>query len=157
LPSFLDLGPRGRTVACALFFGAEAILVATAGMRSDRSYGFRMFPESSSITVHVSRRLADGTLVPIEKGRWEARDCAGTTHTYVWSQMIRSPAPSRLDAPVAAPYGVESEIHRTNDALRWVLDHTPDDCETRALMARVESRRNGRSPVEVDLEAVRAP
>jgi len=157
LPGLLDLGPRARTVACALFFGGEALLVATAGLRSDRSYGFRMFPESSSITVHVSRRLADGTLVPIEKNRWQARDCAGTAHPYLWGQMIRSTAPWRLDAPVAAPYGVESELHRTQDALRWVLDHTPDDCETRALVAHVEARRNGRPPTDVDLEALRAP
>jgi hypothetical protein len=157
LSGLLDLGPRGRTWLCALFFGAEALLVATAGMRSDRSYGFRMFPESSSITVHVSRRLSDGTLVPIERGRWEARDCEGASHAFVWGKMVRSPAPFRLDAPVGAPYGVESEIHRTSDALRWVLDHTPDDCETRALVARVEARRNGRQAYDVDLEAVRAP
>ncbi len=157
LASLLDLGPRGRVIACVLFFGTEAVLVGTAGMRSDRSYGFRMFPESSSLTVHVSRRLADGSLVPIERGRWDARDCAGQRHTFVWGKMIRPPAPFRLDAPVAAPYGVESELHRTRDAMRWVLDHTSDDCETRALVARVDARRNGREPVEVDLEAERAP
>jgi hypothetical protein len=155
--NLLDLGPRGRTIACAVFFGGEAILVATAGMRSDRSYGFRMFPEASSITVHVSRRLADGSLVPIERGRWHALDCSGEGHDIVWSKMVRSPAPWRLDAPVAAPYGVDSEIHRTGDALRWVVDHTPQDCETRALVAKVDTRRNGRPPEEVDLEADRAP
>jgi hypothetical protein len=153
----LDLGPRGRTIACAIFFGAEAVLVATATLRSDRSYGFRMFPESSSITVHLSRRLADGTLVPVEKGRWEAHDCSGGTHAFAWPRMVRFPAPARLDVPVGAPYGVESEIHRTEDAMRWVLAHVDDDCETRGLVARVEARRNGRPPYDVDLEAVRAP
>lgn len=144
-------------MVCALFFGLEAVLVATAGMRSDRSYGFRMFPESSSIIVHVSRRLADGALVPIENSRWEAHDCAGVAHDFVWKSMVRAPAPWRLDGPVGAPYGVESEIHRTGEALRWVIEHTPDDCETRALVARVEARRNGRPVKDVDLEAVRAP
>jgi hypothetical protein len=153
----LDFGARGRTIVCAVFFGSEALLVATAGMRSDRSYGFRMFPEASSITVHVSRRLADGTLVPIERGRWHALDCNGGAHDIVWGRMVRPPAPWRLDAAVPAPYGVESEIHRTHDALRWVLDNTPQDCETRALVARVDARRNGRPPEEVDLEADRVP
>ncbi len=151
-----DLSPRSRTLACALFFGGELLLVATAGMRSDRSYGFRMFPEASSITVHVSRRLADGTLVPIEKGRWQARDCSGEPHAFVWGKMVRFPAPARLDAPVGAPYGVESELHRTQDALRWVVDHA-GGCETRGLVARVDSRRNGRPADEIDLEANRAP
>jgi hypothetical protein len=153
--NLFDLGPRGRVIACSVFFGSELLLVATAGMRSDRSYGFRMFPESSSITVHVSRRLGDGTLVPVEKGRWRARDCDGEAHDIVWSKMVRSPAPWRLDAPVPAPYGVESEVHRTRDALRWVALHTPEDCETRALVAKVDARRNGRPAEEVDLEASR--
>ena len=155
--NLFDLGPRGRVIACAVFFGSEVLLIATAGMRSDRSYGFRMFPESSSITVHVSRRLADGTLVPIEKGRWRARDCGGEEHDVVWGKMVRSPAPWRLDSPVPAPYGVESEVHRTRDALQWVVDHTPQDCETRALVAKIDTRRNGRAPEEIDLEAIRAP
>ncbi len=133
------------------------MLVATGGMRSDRSYGFRMFPESSSITVHLSRRLNDGTVVPVDKGRWRARDCSGEVHDIVWGKMVRSPAPWRLDLAVPAPYGVESEVHRTRDALRWVLDHTPQDCETRALVAKVDTRRNGRPPEEVDLEASRDP
>lgn len=157
LANLLDLGPRGRTIACAVFFASEAVLIGTAGMRSDRSYGFRMFPEASSITVHVSRRLVDGTLVPIEKGRWRALDCRGEAHDVVWSKMVRPPAPWRLDGAVSAPYGIESEIHRTRDALRWVADHTPQDCETRALVAKVDARRNGRPPEEVDLEAIRAP
>jgi hypothetical protein len=155
--NLFDLGPRGRVIACAVFFGSEALLVATAGARSDRSYGFRMFPEASSITVHVSRRLADGTLVPIEKGRWHALDCSGAGHDFIWGKMVRSPAPWRLDASVPAPYGVESEVHRTRDALRWVLDNTPQDCETRALVAKVDARRNGRAPEEIDLEAARVP
>jgi hypothetical protein len=153
----LDLGPRGRTIACAIFFGGEAILVATAGMRSDRSYGFRMFPESSTITVHLARRVVDGSLVPVEKGRWQARDCSGASHAVIWGKMIRSPAPWRLDAPVGAPYGVDSEIHRTRDALRWILDHTPGDCETRGLVATIDARRNGRPPYPVTVEVVRDP
>jgi hypothetical protein len=152
----LDLGARGRTLFCLAFFGSEVVLVATAGMRSDRSYGFRMFPESSTIVVHVSRRLDGGVLVPIERGTWLAHDCAGGAHTVRWGAMVRSPAPHQLDIPVGAPYGVESEIHRTRDALQWVADHTPEDCETRALVARIEPRRNGRKLDPVETEVVRA-
>jgi hypothetical protein len=153
----LDLGPRARIALCAVFFGAEAILIATAPMRSDRSYGFRMFPESSTITLHVSRRMGDGSLVPIEKGKWEAHDCRGEGHAFVWGKMVRSPAPWRLDAVVGAPYGVESEVHRARDALRWVADHTPDDCETRALVASIDARKNGRVQDRIDFEVSRAP
>ncbi|HEY1693717.1 MAG TPA: hypothetical protein VGG39_16235 [Polyangiaceae bacterium] len=155
-----DLGERGRRAIpwlCGLFFGSELLLIATAGMRSDRSYGFRMFPESSTVEVHVSRRLGDGRTVPIEAGRWRAHDCSGGVHAFSWGRMVRFPAPSRLDAPVGAPYGVESEIHRTRDALAWVAAHTPQDCETRALVARVVPTRNGRVLDPVEFEAARAP
>jgi hypothetical protein len=152
----LDLGPRGRVTLCAVFFGCETLLIATAGMRSDRSYGFRMFPEASSIVLHVSRRLEDGSIVPIEGGWWQARDCNGAVQRFVWGKMVRPPAPWKLDAPVPAPYGVDSEVHRARDALAWVLAHTEQDCETRALIANVTARRNGRPPYEIAFEVAGA-
>ena len=153
----LDLGARGRALFCVLFFGSEAVLVATAGLRSDRSYGFRMFPEASTIVVHVSRRLDGGLLVPIEGSRWQARDCSGGVHSFRWGDMVRYPAPGRLDVPVGAPYGVESEEHRARDALAWVATHTPEDCETRALVARIEPRKNGRLLDPIDVEVAHGP
>jgi hypothetical protein len=151
-----DLGPRGRAIVCAVFFGGEAILLATAGMRTDRSYGFRMFPESSSIVVHLSRRLSNGSLVAVgKKGHWDALDCAGGKHPFEWGKMVRFPAPARLEANVGAPYGIENEVQRTRDAMQWVADHTPDDCETRAFVATVDARKNGRPPYPIEIEVAR--
>lgn len=149
----LDLGPRGRAIVCSVFFGSELLLIATAGMRSDRSYGFRMFPEASGIRMHVSRRVDDGRLLPIQAGRWQAHDCSGGVHAFAWSTMVPSPAPWRLDVPVGAPYGVESELHRARDAVSWVSQHTPDDCETRAFVVSITATRNGRvlEPVEFEV------
>ena len=151
----LDLGPRGRTAFLALFFGGEVALIATATMRTDRSYGFRMFPETSNITVHVERRLDGGKLVPIVEGQWGARDCQGSTHSFTWARMVPWPAPNRLDRSVGAPYGVENEVQRTADALRWVADHTPDDCETKAFVATIDARKNGRPQPQVSFEVTR--
>jgi hypothetical protein len=153
----LDLGARGRTLFCAVFFGVELLLIATAGTRSDRSYAFRMFPEVSTITVHLSRRLDGGRVVPVEGGRWQAHDCSSKGRSFQWAAMVRPPAPASLDMPVGAPYGVESEVERTRDAMRWVAEHTPDDCETRAFVARIEASRNGRALEPVDVEVARAP
>jgi len=150
------LGPRGRAWFCAIFFGGELLLVATAGLRTDRSYGFQMFPEASTVRMRIDRRLDGGRVVPIEQGRWQARDCAGGEHTFVWRQMVHSPAPAALGVPVGAPYGVDNEVQRARDALRWVADHTPDDCETRALVAHVDRTRNGQALDPVELEAARA-
>jgi hypothetical protein len=150
-----DLGPRWRSIACVVFFGSEAVLIATAGLRTDRSYGFRMFPESSSIVVHLSRRLDDGRVLPVDKkGHWEAH-CEGATRPFDWWRMVRFPGPARLESLVGAPYGVENEVQRTRDAMQWVLDHTPDDCETRAFLATIDARKNGRAPYQLELEVTR--
>lgn len=151
----LDLSKRGRAVFCAIVFGSEVVLVATAGMRTDRSYGFRMFPEASTITLHVSRRLADGTVVPVTGGTWTPRGCGGSPHAYVWGRMVRFPAPGKLDVPVGAPYGVENEVQRARDALAWVAAHAPGDCETRAFVAHIEPVRDGRPLAPIDLEVAR--
>ncbi|HEY8089384.1 MAG TPA: hypothetical protein VIF09_16100 [Polyangiaceae bacterium] len=151
----LDLGPRGRTIVCSLFFGSELVLVATAGMRSDRSYGFRMFPEASTIRMHLARRAADGRVIPVEAGRWQAHDCSGGVHAFSWGAMVRFPAPARLDVEVGAPYGVESELHRARDAVQWVADHTPDDCETRGFVVHAVPTRNGTVLDAVDFEVPR--
>jgi hypothetical protein len=152
----LELGPRGRLLACAIFFGSEAVLIATAGMRTDHSYGFRMFPESSFVVVHLSRRLDDGRLVAVGKnGHWDAHDCAGTSHPFDWGKMVLWPATSKLDANFGAPYGIENQVQRTRDAMQWVADHTPDDCETRAFVATVDAHRNGRTPYPIELEVIR--
>ena len=125
-------------------------------MRSDRSYGFRMFPETSC--NHGARVAAPATAAgrPVEGGRWQAHDCSGGVHSFAWGKMVRFPAPWKLDAPVGAPYGVESELHRRRMRSRWVAEHTPDDCETRALVAHVVPTKNGRRLDAVDLEVARA-
>jgi hypothetical protein len=151
----LDLTKRGRAVFCVIFFGSEVVLVATAGLRTDRAYGFRMFPEASAITLHVSRRLQDGTVVPLTGGSWTPHGCEGAPHTFVWGKMVRFPAPWKLDAPVGAPYGVDNEVQRARDGLAWVAAHTPEDCETRAFVAHVEAVRNGRPEAPVDFEVPR--
>jgi|SRR4051812_14787588 hypothetical protein len=154
----LDLGPRARRWLCGLLFGGEGILVATAPLRSDRSYGFRMFQEWSSVTVHLSRRLRDGRVVPVEStGRWQARDCRGQPHRFGWAKMVHAPAPHRLDVPGNAPYGIEDQVRRTAAAMRWVAAHTGDDCETAALIAHLAARQNLRRRPPIRLEVARGP
>ncbi len=146
-----------RRAFVAVFLVVDAALIGTAGLRADRSYGFRMFPEASTVSVHVSRRLDGGRVAPIEGGRWEAMDCAGSRHKLAWSRMVRSPAPWRLDAELGAPYGVEASVAEVRGALDYVATHTPEDCETRALVAEVTTRRNGGPPSVVTFEASRSP
>ena len=140
----LDLGPNARTLFCALLLVVEAALIATAGRRADRSYGFRMFADSSSVKVSLFRQIDGGALLPVEGEQWTAHDCAGGEHRYVWSDMVRWPAPARLDRTTMAPYGTDAALAETKGALAFIAAHTPEDCETRALVAELTLRRNGR-------------
>ena len=73
-PSWLDLGVRGRIVFAGIYLATQAALVLSSPLRPDRVFSFQMFNESSTITIHLSRRLIgpDGReqTVPTD-GRWE--------------------------------------------------------------------------------------
>jgi hypothetical protein len=154
----VELGPSGRVAFTLVFLASEAVFIATAGARADRSYGFRMFPESSSVSVHLRRRLKDGSVVPLDAaGRWEARDCKGVAHAFAWASYVRPPAPWRLDANIAAPYGVEASLEQVRGALAYVSARAADDCQTTAFVADVTMRKNGGDPVTVTAEAAHGP
>jgi hypothetical protein len=79
------------------------------------------------------------------------------SHLVVWPKLVHSPAPAKLGSWVAAPYGVESEVHRTRDAMEWVLHHVKEDCETVALVAKIKARKNDRPAEDLVVEVPRAP
>ena len=51
--SIFDLGPRARVVFVALWLGVQLALVATASLRPEHAFAFRMFSES---TTDVDRK-----------------------------------------------------------------------------------------------------
>jgi hypothetical protein len=138
----LDLGPTARRLFVAAWLAAQATLVATAGLRADHAYGFRMFEESSTVELRLSRELDDGGLLPIDDD-WEARDCTGALHHFSWSERVRLPAPERLGLALPAPYGAGAAEAQARAAVAWVAAHTPDDCQTLGFRAELRLRRNG--------------
>jgi hypothetical protein len=147
-----------RTAFAAAWLAVQAYLIATAGARPDRALGFRMFAESGTVRLHVERVLDDGGMIPIGgDGEWEARDCAGEPHRFAWGRMVGYPAPWALDQELHSPYGADAGAAEARAALEWVAAHTPEDCQTLALRARVEVRRNGGAPERRELTVERAP
>lgn len=147
-----DLGPRARVAFAALVFGGQAALVLTAPLRSDAIFGFRMFPEASTLEIHLQRETASGTLAA-PKGEWSARDTAGQLRHFSWRDrdLVRDPILRTLDAKVSASYGVAAQLARLQRALDYVIDHTPEDSETRRLRADVLVSKNGHEPYPVSL------
>ena len=46
-----------RLVFCVAWITAQAVLILTAPRRADAAFGFRMFAESSTITVRLEREI----------------------------------------------------------------------------------------------------
>ncbi len=147
----LDLGPRARVAFAACWILGQGALIVTAGARPDGVFGFRMFPEASTIEVHLSREVQGGRLLPAPGGEWSARDAAGQLRHFSWRDRVRDPLLSAVDQRVFASYGAAAQLARLQRALDDVADHVPEDGETQRLRAEVVVRRNGGEPARVVL------
>jgi hypothetical protein len=127
-------------------------LVLTAASRPDGVFGFRMFPEASTIEIHLVRDVGDRTL-PAAGGEWSARDAQGQLRHFSWHDRVRDPILGALDARVFASYGVAAQLARLQRALDDVADHVPEDGETRRLRAEVIVWRNGRDAATATLSS----
>lgn len=147
--SVVELGPRARVGFAAIWLAGQVALVLTAGRRSDAAFGFRMFSESSTVSFSLAREIdapsGHGTVaVPVDDGRWLARDAKGNLHKFDWKDRVREPGLSFFDTTLHASYGVAAQIARLQAALDDVAAHVPEDAETRYLELDVTVRRNGR-------------
>jgi hypothetical protein len=132
--------------------GLQATLVLTAGARPDHIFGFRMFPEASTIEIHLGRDTPAGP-VAAPHGEWSAHDAGGQLRHFAWRDRVRDPVLGALDLQVFASYGVDAQLARLGHALDDVADHIPEDADTRRLHADVVVRKNGGAPVTVHLES----
>jgi hypothetical protein len=148
----LDLGPRARVVLAAAWIAGQAMLIGSAARRADGIFGFRMFPEASTMQVHLARVTAKGEL-PAPGGEWSARDRSGQLRHFSWRDRVRDPVLSSIDTRVFAAYGADTQLARLGRALDDVATHVPDDAETVRFVARVTVWRNGREPVTSTLES----
>jgi hypothetical protein len=149
-PTALDLGRPARVFVAAMWIAGQAALVVTAGWRPDHIFGFRMFPEASTIEIHLWRDAGGGpTRLP--RGEWSARDASGQLRHFSWRDRVRDPVLSALDTRVFASYGVDAQLARLQRALDDVVDHLQEDQETRQLRAEVIVRKNGDDPAVVTL------
>ena len=141
-----------RVVFAALWIGGQAALVLTAGMRPDHIFGFRMFPEASTMEIHLWRDTAGGE-ARAAHGEWSARDASGQLRHFSWRDRVRDPVLASIDARVFASYGIDAQLARLAHALDDVADHVPEDAETRDLRAEVVVRHNGGPPRTVSIRS----
>ncbi len=157
---------RGRhapKLRAALFFGyfvAQIALLLHAQISPDFVFGFQMFNASSELKIALFRKLRAPHrrglgLVPVRNGAWRAKSADGTVHTHRWNDRVRDGVLGTLDRYVHASYGLEAQLFRLQFALDDVAHHVADDAETEALVAVVDTRKNGRQLRPVRLMGAR--
>ncbi|CAN5503358.1 hypothetical protein BH09MYX1_BH09MYX1_32580 [soil metagenome] len=141
---------------CVAWICGQIALIGTAGRRADGAFGFRMFSESTTITIHLVREIHDasGTVaIPVVAEEWIAHDSLGVPHRFKWDERVVDPVLSHLDVTMHAAYGAAAQLERIQAALDDVATHIGEDDETCALEATVTFRKNGRDAEEVVLRS----
>lgn len=146
----------GRISFAALFFGLELAGIAWGQRAPDRVLGFQMFNESSRLTIHLLREVkkkGKRVRVPVPDGSWQVRDRNGEVRRYTWSERVHASPLDVLGQSVHARYGLDAQIFRLQGALDDFVRHIPDDETTLALIAEVETVKNGKRGPLVTLRA----
>lgn len=165
---FLDLGSSrlARLAVCVIWIAGQGALIVTGAKRADGAFAFRMFPESSTIAIELSRDVVaqsgHGTeRVHVRDGAWLARDRAGSLHRFRWDDRVKDGNLFPYGEPIHASYGAAAQLERLARALDDVASHIEEDDETVRLVTDVTVRKNGRPPEHVHLESrtreLRAP
>jgi hypothetical protein len=147
--------PTARICFAIAFLAAQAWLIGTGARRPDRLFAFQMFNESSTIEIHLARRVRAGAShkeVPLQAGTWSVPDAQGGTRKLRFRDRVRDRTLSALDRPVHAAYGVDAQLFRLARALDDAAAHDPDPGLI-AFVADVDVSRNGRPKERVHLES----
>jgi hypothetical protein len=145
--SLLDLGPRARVLFVVGFLGLELCAIAWGQLAPDHVLGFQMFNESSRMRIELFReveRKGRRKLVPVPDGAWSAPDSQGRPRDFAWQSRIKHYTLRELGRERHANYGLDAQLFRLQGALDDMVRNIPDDTRTKALVAVVEARRNGR-------------
>jgi hypothetical protein len=156
--SLLNLSPRLRPLFFCAYLATQLFLLYRAQSSPDLVFGFQMFNASSQLKISLFRKVrrhGRSRVVPVHDGAWETKDRSGTRHTHRWHDRVHYPNLGALDQFVHASYGLDAQLYRLQFALDDFARHLPGDQETEALIAEVDTRKNGGELGHVRLQADR--
>jgi hypothetical protein len=156
--SLLDLPLRARSVFFFSYLVLQIALLVRAQRSPDFVFGFQMFNASSDMHIRLFRQIrrrGRARLVPVVDGTWTVNDGTGGTRDVHWQDRVHDGVLANLDRTVHASYGLDAQLFRLQFALRDVVSHLPVGDDTEALVAVVETVKNGREPGRVRLRADR--
>jgi hypothetical protein len=155
--SLLDLPLKARAAFFFAYLGVQALILIRAERSPDFVFGFQMFNASSDLRITLLRRVRRKgrvRLMPVRDGAWQTKDARGV-HDFRWQDRVHDGVLGTLDNYIHASYGLEAQLFRLQFALRDVAAHIPDDHETEALIASVDTVKNGRKCDPVRFEVSR--
>jgi hypothetical protein len=153
--SLLDLPLKARAAFFCAYLGVQIVVLIRAQRAPDFMFGFQMFNASSDMKITLLRqvrRKGRARLIPVKDGSWAAK---GALRTFHWRDRVHDGVLGTLGSYVHASYGIEAQLYRLQFALADVAAHIPDDHETEALVAVVDTIKNGREDQQVRLRANR--
>jgi hypothetical protein len=156
--SLLNLSPRLRPVFFCAYLATQLWLLFRAQKSPDLVFGFQMFNASSELKISLFRKVrrrGRTRVVPVRDGIWESKDRSGAEHAYRWQDRVRDGHLATLDRFVHAAYGLDAQLFRLQFALRDFVSHLPGDGETEAVIAEVDTLKNGHEAGHVRLQADR--
>src|SRR5437868_10746652 len=156
--SRLDLPLKARAPFFIGYLCVQVAILIHAQRSPDLVFGFQMFNASSEMKITLLRevrRKGRTRLVPINDGTWQAKDARGVKRDFHWQDRVRDGVLGTLDRYVHASYGLEAQLFRLQLALDDVASHIVDDRETEALVAVVDTIKNGHEQQPVRLRAAR--
>ncbi len=156
--SLLDLPLKARAAFFFAYLGVQAVILFRAQHSPDFMFGFQMFNASSDMKIALFRRVrrkGHVRLIPIRNGAWQTKDADGAVHTFRWQDRVHDGVLGTLDTYVHASYGLDAQLFRLQFALRDVAAHMPEDRETEALVAVIDTIKNGREYAQVREEGPR--
>jgi len=145
-----------RAAFVVLFFGLELVGIAWGQRTPDHVLGFQMFNETSRLTIHLFREVQKKrkrVLVAVPDGHWQAPDADGKLRAYAWQDRVQYWPLNVLETSVHARYGLDGQLFHLQAALDDMVRHIPEDTATLALVAKVETLRNGVAGPELQLRA----
>jgi len=153
--SLLDLPPPLRGLFFCGYLCIQVTLLLRAQASPDFVFGFQMFNASSELKIALFRKVRHKRLVRVTDGAWTVKGTDGRLHTYRWNDRVHDGVLGTLDRYVHASYGLDAQLFRLQFALDDVAAHLPFDHETEALIALVDTRKNGREGPQLRLTGAR--
>lgn len=137
----------------SIYLALQVFMIARGHFVESKHFGFWMFPESTFMTLRLSRVLPRGQRLPVPGGEWVVARQNGELVTYRWHDFVRGYHIDFLDRRIRSKGTVSDTLRYAAAAVRYVAERIPEDRTTEALQLDVDYQRAGGPPEHATFSA----